>query len=110
MVYIIEFQTWLRNFESENQCKYIQHTGKRKSKNGLRSYYKCCRSGVHKEVENPKRSIKPQGSKKINQNYTSHIKLFKPLHEGKCIMTSYKDHFGLKENQLQHIRLPVEKK
>lgn len=110
MVYIIEFQTWLRNIELENNCEYIQRTGKRKSKNGLRSYYECCRSGVHKEIKNPKRSIKLQGSKKINQNCTSHIKLFEPLHDGKCIMTFYKDHYGHKENQLQHIKLPIEKK
>lgn len=41
-------------------------------------------------MENLKRSIKSQGSKKININCTSHIVLIKPLDEGTRQATVYK--------------------
>jgi len=53
--------------------------------------------------------IKTQGSKKINQNCTSHIILFESF-EGKCEVTFYKEHYGHKEIELQHIKIPDIKK
>jgi len=48
---------------------------------------------------------KTKGSNKINQNCISHIKLFESF-EGKCVVTFYKEHYGHKEIELQHIKIP----
>ncbi|XP_060845994.1 uncharacterized protein LOC132925633 [Rhopalosiphum padi] len=85
-------------------------TGKKKSKDGHRSYYECGRTGVHKEIDSIKRSIKSQGSKKINTNCTSHIILFEHLNKSSCEVIFYKYHYGHQESELQHISLPITKK
>ncbi|KAL4098407.1 hypothetical protein QTP88_023027 [Uroleucon formosanum] len=104
-----EFQAWKRDYELKNGIEYIQNTGHKKCKDGQRYYYECCRTGFHKEGENIKIMIKTQGSKKINQNCTSHIILFESF-EGKCVVTFYKEHYGHKEIELQHIKIPDIKK
>ncbi|KAF0699155.1 MULE domain-containing protein, partial [Aphis craccivora] len=104
-----KFQAWKRDYELKNGIEYIQNTGQKKCKDGQRDYYECCRTGFHKEGENLKRMIKTQGSKKINQNCTSHIILFEPF-EGKCEVTFYKEHYEHKEIELQHIKIPDIKK
>lgn len=108
---VSEFQDWLKKYEYENHCEYFRSTGKKKCQNGERSYYECCRTGYyHKVMKNLKRKIKSQGSKKINQNCTSHIILFEYLNQDKCVATFYKEHHGHNEKELQHIRIPITKK
>ncbi|KAL4132485.1 hypothetical protein QTP88_009625 [Uroleucon formosanum] len=54
---------------------------KKKCKDGQRYYYEYYRTDFHKEEENLKRMIKTQGSKKFNQNCTSHIILFESFED-----------------------------
>lgn len=70
---ILEFQVWLKHYELENYCEYIQRTSKRICNYNNRTYYDYCRTGFHKEMHSLKRTIKPQGSTKINTNCTSHL-------------------------------------
>jgi len=110
LYYVSAFQSWLKEYELKHKCEYILNTGKKLCRDGHRSYYECCRTGVHEGIENSKRAIKSQGSKKININCTSHIILFEPFDKGNCTAIFYKEHYGHKENELQHIHLTVEKK
>lgn len=57
-----------------------------------------------------KRTIKSQGSKKINKNCTSHIILLEYLNQDKCVATFYKEHRGHNEKELQHIKIPINQK
>ncbi|KAL5246013.1 hypothetical protein ACI65C_013421 [Semiaphis heraclei] len=106
----IKFNSWLKEYESNNKCEYVLQTGKKKSKDGHRSYYECGRTGVHKEIVSSKRSKKSQGSKQININCTSHLILFEHLNKSSCHVIFYKYHYGHQESELQHISLPITKK
>ncbi|XP_008179308.1 uncharacterized protein LOC103308155 [Acyrthosiphon pisum] len=62
---LLKFNNWLKEYESNNKCEYVLQTGKKKSKDGHRSYYECGRTGVHKEIDSFKRSIKSQGKSEL---------------------------------------------
>lgn len=104
--YILEFNSWLKEYELKNRCEYVLLTGKKKCKDGHRSYYECGRTGVHKEIDCSKRLKKSQGSKKLNICCTSHIILFEYFNKSSCNIVFYKHHYGHQENEILHISLP----
>ncbi|KAJ8272460.1 hypothetical protein GJAV_G00089310 [Gymnothorax javanicus] len=62
-----EFLEWKKNQEKSTNAWFIQHCGANDSKENIKLYYYCNRSGVFKSKGQDKRSLKSQGSSKIGR-------------------------------------------
>ncbi|KAJ8964112.1 hypothetical protein NQ317_010893 [Molorchus minor] len=105
-VLFLEFEDWLNQIETDNNLKYSKHRGiKRNSDDTKIIYYNCSRSGKQNILTEDvrKRSLKVQGSAKLELGCTSQIKLTKNVN-GDFNVNYFKEHYGHKY-ELKHLNL-----
>ncbi|XP_072394744.1 uncharacterized protein [Diabrotica undecimpunctata] len=104
--FFLDFQIWLKNFQSVSNAEYICPRGLVSSVSVKDVYYDCSRSGKSREVSHiRKRTKKCQGSKKINVACTSQIKLIKNETNSRVKAIFDKTHYGHSVD-IQHLSIP----
>ncbi|KAK5638775.1 hypothetical protein RI129_013070 [Pyrocoelia pectoralis] len=96
------FTAWKQDVETRSKCCWVKQSGTKSNKD----YYICNRSGNSRVISDKirKRSLKSQGSSKINATAcTSNISL-KSQDDGSFKGLYFKTHYGHEVN-LQHVRL-----
>lgn len=109
-----KFERWLEETCKKDKVQYILTRGVKKMTTELGSgkicWYSCNRSVrcVGKAIEKErKRTIKTQGSRKLNYACTSQIKLTEM--DGFCFVTYYKTHYR-HDKELKHLRITKSEK
>lgn len=60
--FVIEFQKWKDDVESNDHCSYVVTSGSTKNQLGEKQqYYQCNRSGLYKQKRKGKRRMKTSG-------------------------------------------------
>lgn len=98
---LIDFNTWKHSEEMRTTSRYVIH---RRNKQNTTHYF-CNRSGKKRTkctTEERKRTLKAQGSCKINATCTSYMSVKDT--DGSLQVKFYKSHYG-HEVKLEHIRL-----
>ncbi|CAL4190511.1 unnamed protein product, partial [Meganyctiphanes norvegica] len=90
---IREFIQWKEDLEENENVRYIIAQKKTRKNGSYRSHYICSRSGKHRYQGTGKRSIKSQGSSKLEHHCPSSIYTFCDS-DGEIKVTYYKQHFG----------------
>lgn len=99
------FEEWFRQFEGDG-VQFIRNRGKQAGNKRV-TYYSCNRSGISRfKSDNRKRKPKKNGSRKINSNCTSYLKL-EELDNGQCHVDYCDFHYGHKI-ELEHLPLSLE--
>lgn len=88
-----EFNKWKSGFEEETLATFIKNSSARVRKEGTILEYICHRSGSYKTKENGERSLKTQGSRKIDGFCPAMVKVVIDP-EGKCQAEVTRTHVG----------------
>jgi len=100
---IHSFLTWKRTKEAETNSEYVQQCSSQSSATSKRWYYYCNRAGIYKERGAGIRQLKMQGSSKIGQQCTAHMKVCQ-THSGQ-VNIEYCDYHS-HSIQIGHLSLP----
>ncbi|GFR25737.1 hypothetical protein TNCT_284651 [Trichonephila clavata] len=66
LVWLVEFVTWKEEEENKTMSKYVRQRGSKTLKNGdIMLNYHCCRSATYKPKGKGVKSLKSQGSAKL---------------------------------------------
>ena len=104
----IDFCRWKDEFEECNGINYIKSTGSKVINNESVEYYYCNRTGFFNTVSSGKRSLKSQGSCKLNSHCTASLTVRKTVEgtvEVEICSTHYKHTVSL-----EHLRIPKSKR
>lgn len=103
-----EFENWKNNIESKTSSRFTTLRSKSLS-SGKYIKYACNRSGYYTPVQNRTRSLKTQGTNKIN-GICPAVMILQVSESGKCTCKFIKTHIG-HNSDLGHIYLsPLERK
>lgn len=107
----VEFKEWKCDFEQSQNSNYSKSTGSKENGNheAKTTYYYCNRTGEYSAKGKGKRSLKSQGTCKIDGHCTSAIQLIENSVNEECNVFVCKTHYG-HNPQLGHIRLSKQDK
>ena len=99
------FLEWKEEEEDRSSSKFVKRTQPRTSKEGIVTYYfYCSRSGTYKPKGLSKRSLKTQGTSKLNSYCTSYMKA-KQSPDNKLEVEYCSTHHN-HEREIAHLTLP----
>lgn len=104
--YILEFKVWKERIEISTKYSWVKHSGTVVSKAVKKTIYWCNRSGKERIINQTdrKRTIKTQGSCKLNATCTSTIVMIERINEGDIKVQYFKNHYKHGVN-MEHITL-----
>ena len=100
-----EFMTWKSAEEENINTSYVQHCGARTSTTAKVWYFYCNRAGKYKSKSSGKRQNKSQGTSKIGDQCSAHLKAVQHLNSGKVSVTYCNTHHN-HAIKLAHLRMP----
>ena len=98
------FVAWKANEETRTHSTYVQQCAPRLFSTGKHWYYYCNRSGLYRTTTKGIRQTKSQGSSKIEERCTAHIKAIQDLSSGEVLVEYCSTHHNHEVN-LGHVRL-----
>eukprot|EP00794_Sanderia_malayensis_P004506 gene4506-5103_t len=99
-----EFMCWKEQIEKDTSSWFVRHRENSEARHHTTSYYYCNRTGNVKTTGNGKRSMKIQGSSKMNRTCSAFMKA-KQEKESKQVYVEYcAKHVG-HESKLGHLRI-----
>ena len=104
-----KFLSWKEEDEQRNNASYVRQCGPQvaSSRNVKRHYYYCNRSGQYTAKGSGSRQLKVQGSCKVGDVCTAHLKAIEDLSTGSVHLEYCTYHHNHKE-ELAHLRMPDE--
>lgn len=104
MLYYTEFELWKSKLEKDNLTMFVKSSGQKKVQDKRVTYYYCNRSGYFASKSKGLRSLKTQGSSKLDGYCTASLHCTF-LENGKLEILATKTHYG-HQCKLGHIRIP----
>ena len=100
-----EFHAWKAEEEEHTSSSFVQNCGQQRLPNARVWYYYCNRAGTYKSKGSGKRQLKSQGSSKLGEQCSAHIKVSEDIASGIITAKYCKTHHN-HQIKLAHIRIP----
>lgn len=104
----VEFLDWKSDMEKRTKSRFFKLRGTQKSKATMAHYFKCHRSGSFISKSKGYRTLKRQGSNKLNGFCPAGI-ITHVAEDGKCTVKFTKTHIG-HDNDMKHLFLSAEER
>ena len=104
-----EFLEWKEAKELANKSSFIQHCAPKTYQTTQVYYYYCNRAGVYTCMSKGVRQTKTQGTSKIGEQCTAHMRAEINLLTNKVVLKYCSTHYD-HSTQLAHLRLPTSKR